>query len=419
MIQYSYMNHILSSLRRRSVFLFLIATLILIVGLIIYKIYDTIDTRQLDAESVTLSSDLSVAFGSEAKVSDFLTELKGELVEDFTIKTDQLGEQEVHFEYINLKNRQRPAHFTVNIIDKTPPLIYGRKAYTVPKDYGDDLTDLMLSGDDLDDHPKREIIGEYNLHETGSYALEYVITDSSNNQSREPFTLHVIEPTKSTTATPSTSTATAKIPLSSFITDHKTKDTKIGIDVSHWQGDIDWPTIKNAGVEFAFIRLGYQTEFGGEYKLDKYAKTNLEKATRAQIPIGVYFYSYANSLDEAKRQATWVIEQVKDYPLELGIAFDWENWSEFNQANLSFHSLHQVANEFIQTAENAGYIGSLYGSKNYLETLWQPLSHRTWLAQYHDHVTYSGNYWIWQISDHGRVPGISGDVDIDIMYLDH
>lgn len=391
---------------------------IIILGITAYIIYDAIDTRRLDAESVALIENLEAPFDSEIKVSNFLAELKGELVDDFTIPTDQLGPIEVNFKYINLKHRERPAHFTINVIDAVPPIIYGRQTFTLTKGYDGELTDLMLSGDDLDDHPQREIIGQYDLNQVGTYELDYVATDASGNQSRKTFTLNIIDPAPTSPNNPPTATTveTDRIPFSEIVANYKTKNTKIGIDVSHWQGDIDWVSVKSAGVEFAFVRLGYQTEYNGEYQLDKYALANLKAATKANLPIGIYFYSYANSTDEAKKQAEWIIEQVKDYRLDLGITFDWENWNEFNHANLSFRSLRQVAATFIQTVEDAGYKGSLYGSKNYLENFWQPVPHRTWLAQYYDRVTYSGDYWLWQITDHGQVAGINGNVDIDIMY---
>ena len=119
--------------------------------------FDEQANRRLDAESVHLKSDLRIEFGSEAKVSDFLESLNGSLVNDHTVNTDTLGETEVTFEYINSKNRRRKISFTIDVADLVEPTIYGLNAYTVYCSYTGDLTDLMLSGDDLDDTPNREI----------------------------------------------------------------------------------------------------------------------------------------------------------------------------------------------------------------------------------------------------------------------
>lgn len=388
---------------------------IILLGLCGWIIYVIAENRRIDAEAVTLQDDLTIGFGEPAQISDFLANLNGELIEDYSINTDTLGEQEVKFDYINIKNRKRTRSFTITVVDKTPPIIYGNNTYTVNVGYKGDLTKLMLSGDDLDDHPRREIIGEYNLDEVGSYTLEYLITDAHGNQRSKQFTLQVVEP-KEPNNTPDYTLP--KLPLTKVIKNHKTTQTMIGIDVSSWQGEIDWQKVKDAGVEFAMIRVGYQVDFGAEYVLDKYFKANISGAEAVGLPVGVYFYSYANSIEEAKDQAEWIIAQLKDYRAELGIAFDWEDWGDFNAAGMSFRKINQVAQAFLDTAKSAGYRGWLYGSKVYLDRIWEPTQHDIWLAQYYDYVTYEGDYAMWQLSNTGQVDGIRGDVDLDIMYLD-
>lgn len=375
-----------------------------------------VENHRLDAESVVLKSELTTDYDSIVKISDFLESINGELVEDTVIPTDQLGPREITYEYTNAKGRKRSGSFTLEIADHIAPRIYGSTSYTVYKGYTGDLTDLMLSGDDLDDHPHREISGDYDLDVAGSYNLEYIVTDASGNRTLQPFTLHVVEPPKdsSSSAKP---IVTPKLPLADVISEHKTDQTKVGIDVSAWQGEIDWSEVEAAGVEFAFIRIGYQVDYGGEYVLDRYFEANLTGATAVGLPIGVYFYSYADGITEAIAQANWIIKQLHGRELELGIAFDWEDWSNFNQTNMSFRTLNQVANAYLDAVSTAGYHGSLYGSKNYMTNIWKPDKYPVWLAQYYDFVTYEGDYWIWQMSSSGRVPGINGDVDLDIMYI--
>lgn len=374
------------------------------------------ENHRLDAESVVLKPELVADYNSTVTISDFLKSINGELVEDAAIPTDQLGSHEVAYEYTNVKGRRRSGNFTIEVIDRIAPRIYGGTSYTVYKDYTGDLTDLMLSGDNLDDRPRREISGTYDLGLVGNYELEYIITDASGNRTTQAFTLHVIDPPKDSSQTQPVTAP--KLPITEVIAEHKTDRTKIGIDVSAWQGKIDWAKAKAAGVEFAFIRTGYQVGYGGEYVLDRYFEANLAGATAVGLPIGVYFYSYADSITEATAQANWIIEQLHGRELKLGIAFDWEDWSNFNQTNMSFHTINQVANTYLDTVNAAGYHGSLYGSKNYMTNIWEPEKYPVWLAQYYDFVTYEGDYWIWQMSSSGQVPGIEGDVDLDIMYLE-
>lgn len=388
----------------------LILIILIIIGIIIFL--DVQETRRLDATSVVVKPDTNISYGEPAKVSDFLAQLNGTLVTDTEINTTQLGPQTVSFEYINAQNRQRPASLTVTVVDTTAPQIFGSTSYTVPINYSGDLTNLMLSGDGLDPEPSREITGNYDLTQAGSYPLTYAITDASGNRTTKSFTLHVTDPP----ASPTPPYASPKLPLANVIRDYKTAQTKIGIDVSGWQGKIDWTAVKAAGVEFAFIRLGYQTEFGGEYHLDRYFHANIQAANTLQLPVGVYFYSYADSHSTVDAQVAWIKDQIKDYYVELGVAFDWENWREFNQANLSFRSLNQLATQFITSFESAGYRSLLYSSKNYLDLIWEPNNHPVWLAQYYHQPTYAGDFQIWQMSDSGQVPGINGNVDLDIMY---
>lgn len=399
----------------------IVIVILALIALTVFLVCDHLENERLDAESVLLKSDLTVEFGSELKVSDCIASLQGELVDDFAINTEKLGEQEIAFEYINVKNRKRPSKFTINVVDTVKPSVFGGDNYTLYTGYDGELTDLMLSVDNLDDRPTREIRGKYNLKKPGTYALEYVITDASGNQTVKPFALTIVDPPENPSDPPSD--VAERIPISRIIRLHKTDQTRIGIDVSQWQGEIDWKKVKDTGVEFAMLRVGYQYGFGGENVLDPYFKANLDGAKSNHIPVGVYYYSYAKTPDEAKSQAEWILKMLGNTELELGVAFDWENWASFNSAKMSIYTINKTAETFFSVVRDAEYKPVLYSSKNYLDLIWQPekLAEKfddlnIWLAQYHDYVTYRGSYQIWQMTDSGTVPGIEGPVDLDIMY---
>lgn len=403
--------------RAQKIVLALLLVIVLMIGG--FLVLDELAMRRLDATSVTLVEDLKIKFGQPARVSNFVAELQGSMVNDFEIDTEKLGSQEITFEYINSKNRRRKRTFTIEVVDTTKPKVYGSMTYSVPVGYEGDLTDLMLSGDDLDDHPEREIVGEYDLNQPGDYSLKYVVTDASGNRTEWPFILYVFQPQPNADALTSTPAVPEKLALADVIKTYKTPRTQVGIDVSVWQGEIDWSKVKAAGVEFVFLRLGYQDGYDGECALDKNFRANIEGALGVGLPVGVYFYSYANSIDQAKQQANWVIEQIKDYDVALGVAYDWENWSTFNAAGVSFWTLNQTAKTFLDTVNAAGYKGLLYGSKNYLDAFWNLPDYDKWLAQYYDRPTYTGKFEFWQMSDQGEVDGIEADVDLDIRYLEH
>lgn len=254
-------------------------------------------------------------------------------------------------------------------------------------------------------------MGEYDVNIIGDYNLTYVVTDSSGNQTKKDFVLHVKEKKKEEKEKVKT------IDIEEVLKNYKTENTMIGIDVSKWQEEIDWQEVKNAGIEFAMIRIGYQTEYDGDYVLDPCFMANIEGAKAAQIPVGIYFYSYAKDVEQARDQAEWVKENLENYEIDLPVAFDWESWNSFNQAGMSFHTINKVANVFLETLEEAGYKGMLYSSKVYLEDIWYPTKYDVWLAQYNSKVTYEGEYLIWQMSESGKVNGIKNHVDINVMYL--
>ena len=224
--------------------------------------------------------------------------------------------------------------------------------------------------------------------------------------------MKVYEPVKSVNTEPSEPVYTN---FNSIVENYKNDKTKIGLDISSWQGDVDFEALKNAGVEFVMIRVGGTIGTNGEYFLDKKFKQNIENANKYGIQAGIYFYSYADSLEHARRDAKWVLKQIKKYKIDLPIAFDWEEWSNFNEYHLSFFGLTSMAEEFLKVIEEAGYQGMLYSSKTYLENMWMKTKYDIWLAHYTSNTTYQGDYKIWQICENGKVDGIDGAVDIDIM----
>ena len=364
---------------------------------------------------LVLKEDLDIEFLSDAKVSDFIESLNGKIIDDKKIDTTKVGNQEVVFKYINEDNIELECSYNINVVDVTPPLVWLNGTYNVNVGSEDTLADDILCGDDFDSNPTCEIIGDYNMDEAGSYDLVFKATDSSGNVTEKEFTLNVRVPSGS--SGPSSSGTRSRTEFADVIAEYKTENTEIGIDVSKWQGDIDFDALKSAGVEFVIIRVGTADGIDGEYLLDSKFKQNIEGANKAGIPVGIYFYSYANSKDRAIEDAKWILKQIEGYQVDLPIAFDWENWSFYNEFNLSFFGLTDMANSFLNVVEDAGYEGMLYSSKTYLENIWLNTDYPVWLAHYTSKTNYAGAFSYWQLCNNGRVSGINGDVDINIRYL--
>ena len=199
------------------------------------------------------------------------------------------------------------------------------------------------------------------------------------------------------------------------------KPTVKGIDVSKWQGEIDWAKVKADGVKFAMIRLGYGSADGNACGLDSYFERNVQNALKAGIDIGCYFYSYATSVEAAKKEAEYVVGVLQKYQgvFTYPVVFDLEDKT---QQNLGKTVLTDMVIAFGDAIEKAGFYFSLYSNlnwlKNYLEdSRLKRFDH--WLAQWASAPTYDGDFGIWQSSSTGSVAGISGNVDTDIAYKDY
>ena len=383
---------------------------ILIISLIIYFNVRIV----VDNSGFTLKDDLTVNVYSNVKVKDFIEDIDGKVVDNNKIKTTELGKVEVEFIYLNSDNRKRKGVFEVEVKDLEEPLIWLSNSYSVR--VGDDvnLEDEILCADNYDSNPSCKIKGDYDLNTAGNYSLVYEAEDSSGNKESVDFTLYVYEP-REVTGGGSNSEVTYT-DFKEIVNSHKTDDTLVGIDVSKWQGAIDFSKVKEAGAEFVIIRVGSQNGVGGEYVLDPYFKRNIGKALDNDLKVGIYFYSYADSKKEARKQAEWVIKQIKDYDITLPIAFDFESFSSFNNMNLSLYQLNEVAESYFSTLEDKGYDTMLYGSKNYLNAIWKYNTNKVWLAHYTDQTDYDKDYMMWQLCQDGVIDGINGFVDIDILY---
>ena len=379
-------------------------------GFLLYK-YIQVKNAVIKVE---LKDNLEADFADTLRVSSFIENINGKIVDDYYLDTDSLGKKKVDFQYINDDGIKLKYSYEINIVDKEAPLIWLGKSYNVVKGSEDNLLEKIMCGDNYDNDPICVIEGNYDLNKVGSYNLIFKATDSSKNVSEKKFTLNVNEPSNKG----GSNGVKSVTEFSDVIKNYKTDNTQIGIDVSKWQGDIDFDKLKNAGVEFVIIRVGSSNGINGENFVDSKFIQNIKNANSVGIPVGVYFYSYANSVDRAVSDAKWIIEQLKNYKVDLPIAFDWENWGSFNKYELSFFGLTNMAKKFMDTIKASGYDAMLYSSKTYLENIWMSVDYPVWLAHYTKNTNYTGDYSYWQLCSNGRVEGINGDVDIDIRYID-
>lgn len=195
----------------------------------------------------------------------------------------------------------------------------------------------------------------------------------------------------------------------------------LGIDVSKWQGEIDWDKVKNDGIEFVIIRCGYRGSVTGTLVEDPYFEQNIRGATAAGLQVGVYFFTQAVNEVEAVEEASMVVSLIRDYELTYPVFIDTEGAGGNGRADsLSVESRTAVCEAFCTTVENAGFEAGVYASRNWYNKNLETVSLENfviWLAEYRSVPIYQGYYQMWQYTSKGSVNGISGNVDMNISYM--
>ena len=199
--------------------------------------------------------------------------------------------------------------------------------------------------------------------------------------------------------------------------------TIAGVDVSYYQGKVDWDQVKASGIEFAIIRLGYRG-YGEEGKLveDKLALTNIEGALDAGLKVGIYFFSQAITVQEAREEAEFVLQRIRGYDITMPVVYDWEYISEeARTADMDRRTLTDCYIAFCEEIEAAGYTPmpyfNTYQSRD-LMNLYELERWPFWLALYSSRMTFPYRIEMWQYTDSGKVPGIEGNVDLNLYFVD-
>ncbi len=193
----------------------------------------------------------------------------------------------------------------------------------------------------------------------------------------------------------------------------------VGIDVSKWNGKIDWNAVKNSGISYVIIRCGYRGSAQGSLIEDPRFETNIKGAIAAGLKVGVYFFTQAVDEMEAVEEASMVLDQIRNYKISYPVFLDVEA-SGGRADKIDKATRTAVCKAFCQTIQNGGYTAGIYANKTWLESKIDAGSlsaYKIWLAQYASKPTYKGRYDLWQYRSTGSVSGISGNVDFNISYL--
>lgn len=396
-----------------KVILILIVSFILLIISISFYLF-------MNTKDIIIKTNLNRNFRDEVYLKDFIYKLDGTLKNNYKIDTRVVGKQEVKAIYQDKHGFYKAKRFTITIKDVNPPTILVTSDYSVEQGTDMRLEDKILCADDYDDSTKCIIEGSYNLEEVGTYPLTISATDKYGNKTEKEFNLNVTPKKEKYNNNEIDNKEEEKIVSSITFNDiynkYKNNNTMVGIDISKWQQDIDFKKLKNANVEFIFIKIAGQREKNGKIFIDPKFEENIKKALNNKFKVGIYFFSYAKNPLEARKQAKYVVNLLKDYNIELPIVFDWENWEEYNSFKISLNTLNKIATTFIDEVENNGYNGMLYSSKYYLDNIWFKEDYKKiWVANYGE-LQEKEQYNYWQLCSDGTVDGINTLVDIDVMF---
>ncbi len=330
---------------------------------------------------------------------------------DEIVDTSETGSFEITVSYTYEDELyEHPLSYTVS--DTTAPVLLN-SGWNPYIERGDafDLNDYVGFADNYDSNPTLTYTGYVDTNICGVYPLTATAADSSGNAVSWDLNINVVE------TIPVPEDNNPRLAFSDFTQQYAGDNVKFGIDVSTWQGDIDFEAVKNAGCSFVIMRIGYYYD---EIKMDDWFVSNMAEAKAAGLDVGVYIYTTANTEEEVRENASWIADNLDGQKLDFPVAFDWENFTNFQKYEMSIHDLNTYFEIFADEMEQYGYSAMLYSSKNFLNNFWYDHSdeYPVWLAHYTDQTDYTGEYNMWQMSCYGRINGIAGDVDLNILYTD-
>ncbi|MBR6402830.1 MAG: hypothetical protein IKS48_05555 [Eubacterium sp.] len=278
--------------------------------------------------------------------------------------------------------------------------------------------DFMGYGDNLDRDIQMTITGTVDTSSLGSYPITITLKDDAGNSIESDMTVNVVssggyEPSSKDDGTPSA--ANPSETFAEFKEKYKGDKRGFGIDVSRWQGAIDFQKVKAAGCDFAILRLGGFDD--GDHYTDRQYNTYIADAKAAGLKIGIYWHAEERNPDEVKKSVEYLDKVLNDEKLDFPIAYDWEDFNGFEDYGMNFSDINKCYDTFYDEIKDLGYEACLYSSLNFLENVWtNNRGGKVWLAHYTSQTDYTGPYYMWQQTSSGGIDGVYTNVDFNVYY---
>ena len=278
--------------------------------------------------------------------------------------------------------------------------------------------------DDVDKDVELTVTGDVDVNTVGDYPIKMTITDDAGNSKTIDVTVNVYtkkqatkKPTSTTASSSKASSTTTKSKKPSFADlkkKYETGNAYIGIDVSKYQGNINFQKVRDAGCHFVILRAAIYNngKFGIDSKFEQYYKD----AKAAGLMIGVYYYSVDNTTELMKQHCAELAEALKGKDIDFPVAYDFEKWKGFQNLKMNSSDLNNMFYLFCSEMESYGYDAMIYANPYFLRNWFKPGKYKIWLADWKTQPSYEGTIHFWQFSATGRIDGISTDVDVDVYY---
>ena len=361
-------------------------------------------------KEITLDYPKTVEQFAEIKLSDAVTTNAKLTAPDTLLETDKAGE---HEQKIELEYEGEKFSFTLKFTaaDTQPPVcLLDGSGNTILTGSDFDLNSLVSYADYCDPEPTLSYAGFVDTSAAGVYPITVTVIDHSGNYISWDLDINVSDSKPEPYVD-----AGDQIEFSDFMQMYAGADRSFGIDVSRWQGDIDFEKVRDAGCEFVIMRMGFSSD--GTVTTDECYDYNIQAARAAGLKVGIYVYSEDTDPADAFGVGKWVAAKLGGTAVDMPIAFDWEDFYNFQNYKLSIHDMEMVLDSFAAGLRESGYSTMLYSSKNFLERFWVNRDkYPVWCAAYLSSDTYDGAHILWQRCGNGIIDGINGAVDLNIWY---
>ncbi len=262
--------------------------------------------------------------------------------------------------------------------------------------------------DDVDRELTLDVSGTVDVYTEGNYPIHVTLTDDTGKTAEADIRVEV------TSLASQSMYEESYEDFADFKKTYAGEHVSFGIDVSRWQGAIDFEQVKEAGCEFVIMRIG---GYAGGFYTDDYFYSNMKNAKAAGLKVGIYWHGEESTPEQVRASVAYLLSTLNWEELDFPIAYDWEAFTEFQNFGMNLYDINACFETFCDELEAVGYEACNYSSKNYLRCVWTNVEqHPVWLAHYIDETDYEGEYYMWQHANTGHIPGIDGYVDLDVWY---